>query len=502
MSIRLRLTLWYSSLLTVALAAFSILVYSFVQNNTMSELRNQLLRTADNTKVQLTHDVDLRGSIPREFDVNSIYIQLVSYTQYVKGEVNSKTQNMLAGPTRDEITFSFPEQTSVEMEGRFVTIKINNAPILIYEKPVFFQDTVVGLVQVGTFTGREEQLFTQLRTILWFSGIAGIITAFFLGMFLSRKALSPINRVTVAAERIQTGSELGLRIPREKPNDEIGRLTDTLNEMLSGVERAYKNLEESNTAQRRFVSDASHELRTPLTTIRGNVDLLEKIWLIDDKRSNRLEVDEDQAAIEKNILSVMERQQMSLESIRDIADEARRMSRLVNDLLALARADAGYSIEMENISLRALTEEVARRASFLPRKAEWAVGPLDALDGVEVKGNRDYLLQLLFILIENGFKYTPTGVVRLYAVQSGEFVGLTVADTGIGLRPEEVPHIFERFYRADVSRGETSGTGLGLSIAKWIADIHHAKIEVKTKHGEGTAFTLWLPITTRQLTVT
>jgi two-component system OmpR family sensor kinase len=232
------------------------------------------------------------------------------------------------------------------------------------------------------------------------------------------------------------------------------------------------------------------------------VDLLEKIWLDDDKRSMGSEVESEQDAPEKISLSVFEKQQMSLESIRDIADEARRMSRLVNDLLALARADAGYSINMENLSLRALTEEAARRASFLPRKAEWAVGPFEALDGVEVKGNRDYLLQLLFILIENGFKFTPSGVIRLYAMQSGEFVGLTVADTGIGMNPDEVPHIFGRFYRADVSRGETTGTGLGLSIAKWIADMHHAKIEVRTKQGEGTAFTLWLPITTRQISVT
>jgi two-component system OmpR family sensor kinase len=191
-----------------------------------------------------------------------------------------------------------------------------------------------------------------------------------------------------------------------------------------------------------------------------------------------------------------------LESIRDIADESRRMSSLVNDLLSLARADAGYSIEMENVSLRPLTEEAARRASFLPRKAEWVVGPLEALDGVEVRGNRDYLLQLLFILIENGFKYTPAGVVQLYASQSGEFVGLTVADSGIGISAEEVPHIFERFYRVDVSRGETSGTGLGLSIAKWIADMHHARFEVRSKLGEGTAITLWLPIATKLYSAT
>jgi len=253
--------------------------------------------------------------------------------------------------------------------------------------------------------------------------------------------------------------------------------------MLERLERAYKELEESIAAQRRFVSDASHELRTPLTTIRGNVDFLAKIW-----------GGEGGQAEGAPALTAEEREQLSKEAIHDIADEARRMSRLVNDMLALARADAGYTMPMERLSLRPLAEEAARRAAFLPRKAEWVVGPLDALDGVWVKGNRDYLLQLLFIFIENGFKYTPSGEVRLEAVRSGDKVGLVVADTGIGMSKEEVPHIFDRFYRADESRGKTAGTGLGLSIAKWIADMHHATLEVRTKLGEGSRFIVWLPV--------
>jgi two-component system OmpR family sensor kinase len=491
MSIRLRLTLWYSGLFAVAFVAFGIIAYNVIYHNTMKELRDRLAQVA--ARVEATgrgysNEFNLNSSDPG-FNAAIIGIQLINYTEDRRGNAAGKSNNLV----RSNITFPFPEYNQVQR--RFVSRKVEDASFLIYEQPIKAQDTVIGLLQVGVLTDREMNLFSQLRTILWISGIAGFIAAFWLGIFLSRKALMPINRVTEAAERIQSGSGLDLRIPREKPNDEIGRLTDTLNGMLSGLERAYKNLEDSNTAQRRFVSDASHELRTPLTTIRGNVDLLEKIWL-DDKRGTGAEG--EQNSIGHSDLSVIDKQQMSLESIRDIADEARRMSRLVNDLLALARADVGYSVEMENLSLRALTEEAARRAAFLPRKASWEVGPLDALDQVEVYGNRDYLLQLLFILIENGFKYTPSGAVRLYATQSADFVGLTVADTGIGLSAEEIPHIFERFYRADVSRGETPGTGLGLSIAKWITDMHHGKIEVRTQQGEGTAFTLWLPITARQ----
>ncbi|BBI32231.1 sensor histidine kinase [Cohnella abietis] len=493
MSIRLRLTLWYSGLFAVAFVFFGIIVYNVIYHNTMNDLERRITQVA--TKVQATRtgfsQFNLNSSAPG-FNASIIGIQLTTYTKDPTGIVSGKSNNLVNW----NITFPYPDYQHVH--ERFVSQDVEGATFFIYEIPVVddSRNGVIGLLQVGVSIYNEMNLFNQLRTILWISGIGGLIAAFGLGMFLSRKALMPINRVTEAAERIQSGSGLGLRIPREKPNDEIGRLTDTLNGMLSGMERAYKNLEDSNAAQRRFVSDASHELRTPLTTIRGNVDLLEKIWL-NDKRLNPDHVEEDQEKQERGALSAVDIQQMSLESIRDIADEARRMSGLVNDLLSLARADAGYSMEMESLSLRALVEEASRRASFLPRKSEWVVGPIDALDGVEVRGNRDYLLQLLFILIENGFKYTPSGFVRLYAVQSAEYVGLTVADTGIGISAEEVPHIFERFYRVDVSRGETSGTGLGLSIAKWIADMHQAKLEVTTQLGEGTAFTLWLPIIKR-----
>jgi len=492
MSIRLRLTLWYSGLLAIALVAFGLIIYNIIYHNTISGMRTRLVQVA--TKVEasgsgFTREYNLNSSAPG-FDASVIGIQLVDYTPQKSGIVAGKSTNIM----RSNMTFPFPDQEHVNRG--FVKKEVDGFPFYIYEQPIVIKgtSTVIGLLQVGVLAGSEFALLHQLRSILWFAGAAGLIAAFLLGMFLSRKALMPINRVTEAAERIQSGSELSLRIPREKPNDEIGRLTDTLNAMLSGVERAYKNLEDSNAAQRRFVSDASHELRTPLTTIRGNVDLLEKIWSSEEAEQPGSEGTDTLSAPSASALSETEKRGMSLESIRDIADEARRMSGLVNHLLSLARADAGYVMEMSDVELRPLAEEAARRAAFLPRKAEWAVGPLEALDGVRVRGNRDYLLQLLFILIENGFKYTPSGVVRLYATRRDNAVGLSVADTGIGIAEDEVPHIFERFYRVDVSRGETSGTGLGLSIAKWIADMHHARIEVRTRLSEGTVFTVWLPV--------
>jgi signal transduction histidine kinase len=269
--------------------------------------------------------------------------------------------------------------------------------------------------------------------------------------------------------------------------DEIGRLTDTINGMLTRIQGMYSELDDAYSAQRRFVSDASHELRTPLTTIRGNVDLLEKVW-----KSTALEAGKESGT---GIRVIQDGNvELSLEAMHDIASEAERMSRLVNDMLSLARADAGFTMSKEPVEMKPLVEEVIRRAQFLPRSAEWVAGDLTVLDDVHVQGNKDYLQQLLFILIENAFKYTEEGRVELDALHAGGQVGIRVSDTGIGMDKDEIPYIFERFYRADPSRGKKSGTGLGLSIAKWIIDAHGGSIEVKTQKEKGTTFIVWLPV--------
>lgn len=484
MSIRLRLTLWYSSLFAVSFIVIGIIIYNFIHHSTMLQMEKKLTQTAvqvKETEVKYGNEISYNLN-PLGFDASMTAIQLIAYHQGKIGNVAGKSRNMYPS----NLTFAYPPQD--QAKERYALQDVVGIPFYVFDLP--FTNSageVIGLLQVGLYANSEVNLLSQLRLILLISGMIGVLAAFVFGLFLSRKALRPINSVTRAAEQIQGGLELGLRIPRENTNDEIGRLTDTLNGMLSRLERAYQNLEASNQAQRRFVSDASHELRTPLTTIRGNIDLLEKMWTDDAPEMGRAFDDGVKMGDE-------EKKQFALESIRDIADEARRMSRLVNDLLSLARADAGYVVDLVPLQLLPLAEEAVRRASFLPRSAEWVSGPLEALEHVRVLGNRDYLLQLLFIFIENGFKYTPEGEVRLFAAVTDHEVGLTVADTGIGLGAEEIPHLFERFYRADESRGRTAGTGLGLSIAKWIADLHHARIEVRSAVGRGTAFTIWLPI--------
>lgn len=490
MSIRLRLTLWYSGLLAATMIVFGVCIYLFVNWNTYAEIKDQLKMTNSKIFIQRTvnflDELDLNVVGDRSIEQKDMYIQLVNYKE--KNAIKQNFQLIELG----FVTLPYSESSKKPKEGFVkVQVEVNDKKydMLTYQRPVTLEDgTLVGLLQIGVFSIYEERFLGGLRTILIFSSLVVVFIAFTVGLFIARQALRPIERVIRATEQIEKGSDLSVRIPAFGPKDEIGRLVSTLNIMLSRLEMAYNELDEAYKAQRRFVSDASHELRTPLTTIRGNIDLLERMWAkvketnLNNDSGEWLPLDSD-------------RWDLSKEAMSDISAEAKRMSTLVNDLLALARADAGYMMEKTPLELLPLTEEVVRRAQLLPRNAEWRVGDLSALDGIRVYGNPNYLQQLLFIFIENAFKYTPQGYIELSAIRKEQQIGFVIQDTGIGMNPEEIPHIFERFYRADESRGVTVGTGLGLSIAKWIIDEHQGSVEVTTREGNGTKFTIWLPVT-------
>jgi signal transduction histidine kinase len=226
------------------------------------------------------------------------------------------------------------------------------------------------------------------------------------------------------------------------------------------------------------VADVSHELRTPLTTVRGNIDLLRRMGGAD------------------------------LASLNAIQDEADRMVRLVGDLLMLARADAGrLPIAHEIVEIDAVLVEVAQQARLLGGDRLYIdveCPPLDYGEPLTVLGDIDRLKQLLLNLSDNAIKHTPDGGrVSLCLAQSDGWVRLTVADTGTGIPPEDLPHIFDRFYRAEKSRWRKPatnqdspgiGAGLGLSIARWIAEAHNGRIEVQSELGKGSAFHVWLPL--------
>ncbi|SDC01920.1 Signal transduction histidine kinase [Paenibacillus sp. UNCCL117] len=494
MSIRLRLTLWYTGILTATLFVLALGLYFYMNYIIFTGLRPDLKEEANYVlpRIKALPTVSSQGfgfnfelSGRNSIRSSKLLIQVVNLQDGRKFRSDELIDAGLEFPGVNDKKVACV--LAGDSDCLYEKVRIKGYDFLLYNAPVYastffgVQDQPIGMMQAAFFIGHYEQLFGKLRLVLTVTMLLGIVLAASIGWFLARKALRPIEQVIAATNQIEKGADLQRRIEYKGPGDEIGVLTETINGMLGRLQGAYREMEEAYAAQRRFVSDASHELRTPLTTIRGNVELLEKMW----KQTQR----------QQEEARTMPAIELSLEAMRDISDEAERMSRLVNDLLALARADAGFQMTRQQLELKPLLEDVARKASMLPRTSTWTVGDLSDAEGTFIYGNPDYMQQLLFIFIENAFKYTEKGSVRLETRRHDGQIGICIQDTGIGMDKDEVPHIFDRFYRADISRGQKTGIGLGLSIAKWIIDEHEGSIEVTTRKGEGTAFVIWFPIT-------
>jgi signal transduction histidine kinase len=280
------------------------------------------------------------------------------------------------------------------------------------------------------------------------------------GWFLASKAMQPVDSMTREAQRIGEAADFSRRIPEPRRRDEIGRLAGTFNEMLGRLGRAF-------TVQRQFLADASHELRTPLTAIRANVDIL--LSGADDDPVQRREM------------------------LGAIAQESDRMGRLVDDLLALARSDAGQEPARERLSFDVLLLDVYHQQRRLAGDVRLTIAEFEP---VELEGDPDRLKQLLLNLIDNARRHTePRGSVTLNLRRQGDWAVLEVCDTGSGIDAAHLPHIFERFYRADTSRSRGGGgAGLGLAISREIVEAHGGTIDVQSRVGAGSTFTVKLPL--------
>ena len=301
------------------------------------------------------------------------------------------------------------------------------------------------------------------------------------GWFISRSVLARVKRITKTARSISTSRDFSQRVPEKSlPDwDELTSLASTFNEMLASLEQAYQR-------QQRFVADASHELRAPITSIRCNLDLL--------ARATDLPPEE------------------ARDALTDARAEADRMGRLVNDLLTLARSDEatqqirvnGYKKQngqTPEVDLDSLLLEVFRQyrpASDEENGERRQQGPrlmLQDITPVKVYGDADQLKQVLVALVDNALKYTPyERSVTLSLTIDEHYAAVKVSDTGIGIHPDDLPHIFERFYRADRARSrDRGGSGLGLTIVQSIVQEHQGSIEVESTPGRGSTFTLKLP---------
>lgn len=475
MSIRLRLTLLYSVILGVALVAFAIFVYALLQRNLTIQMDGTLRTNANSTarfyggrlddpdrdsgrELAARLTVFRNGTTPSPS--SGAFVQVVDPS----GAVLVRSLNLVSADV------ALPAPDGSVRGPRLETVKVGDEQLRLIIQPTLFQpparpDVNSGFVEVALPLTEIQNALDHLRNILALGVAGALLLAGVAGWLLSTTALRPIARLTEAAHEIGEAQDFGRRVAYEGPHDEVGRLAGTFNGMLSRLEAAYARIQRALEAQRRFVADASHELRTPLTTIRGNVELL----ALDDEGESG------------------ERR----EALEDIASEAERMSRLVTDLLVLARADAGLRIQRDPVKLRPLVEEVSRQVRRTSGTVQLQV---EEIPDVVVSGSADHLRQLLLILLDNARKYSPPeGVIRLRAERSHGWVRLSVSDEGPGIPKAEQERIFDRFYRLDLSRhGE--GSGLGLAIARWIATEHDGRLTVESEPGAGSTFTLALPV--------
>ncbi len=461
MSLRFRLTVWFTAILAVALVLFAFLVYALLYRELYTDVDASVQSKAHDAALSVRYEKGVltaptRIRVPEsQFRAPTLYTEIrnIDGVAIWRSDTLQGSDLPLSSESLATARGGDPVLETVIQAGQ--SVRLYTAPILV-------NGNLVGYVQVGRNLADIDVALQQLRLWLLVSIAFALAAAGGGGWLLSQAALRPIDQVGNAARAIGLAQRLDRRLPTPKTADEISRLVTTFNEMLDRLEAAF-------IAQQRFVADASHELRTPLTTIQGNVEFL----------------------LREPAMPVGDR----IEALGDVADEAARMARLVNGLLALARADAGRHLDRSMTELRPIVESCYHQALALARPTnisiELVVNRLEP--GARVLADPDRLCELLTILLENAIKYNrQNGLVRLVATTEGRSHRVVVTDTGRGIAPEDLPHVFERFYRSPAARSE-DGTGLGLAIARWIASEHNARIAVESVPDVGSTFTVTLP---------
>ena len=452
MTLRVRFALWAALLLLVVLVAFGAFVY---------------LRTKQGLEAAI--DDSLRLSA----------LQAIATVNLEDGQVDLGDSLAEAGPTADlqergltlrlldpsgQVLQAFgpfrnlpldPHRLASALAGQSgfatVTDPVGGDRIRIYAVPITENGQTRGLVQVAQSLGPVRDTLDRLLSALLLGGPLLILAAGTGGYFLAARALAPIDHITRTARRI-SAEDLSARINLPAMNDEVGRLAATFDEMLARLDDSFRR-------ERQFTADASHELRTPLAAMQA-------------------------------ILSVMREKRRTPEdyevALSDLSEETDRLRRLMEDLLQAARGEARYIAVREAVDLSALLRDVTDALRPLAEAKGLAL-TCQVADGLTLRGDSDALIRLFVNLLDNAVKYTEQGGIEVTAGIDQDKIRVRVADSGIGIASEHLPHVFDRFYRVDRSRS-SPGAGLGLAIALQIARAHGGTIGVDSTPGVGTTF--------------
>jgi heavy metal sensor kinase len=448
------LTLWYSVALAAVLFLFGLALYGIISYLLIRQVDLGLQTAAKSIEnVSSVTAIQQKRWLDVPLDENLSAASIVGQVWAPDGSLVSQSESLQG--------YDQPLDAGALINREYSTrsIWVDRWHWRVYTAELnTFDGERLGYLQLAASLRFVDNVQGTLLIVLLGGGVLAVALAAMIGWFSASRALKPINTITRTALQISRADDLSRRVPVKDPNDELGRMSIAFNETLERLDKQFM-------AQRRFLADVSHELRTPLTAIRGNVDLLQRMGSADP------------------------------DSLRDIRSETERMTRLVGDLLVLAQADSGsLPLEKKPLELDGLLLEVCRETQVLAANVHLTVGDIDQ---ARVVGDMDRLKQVILNLVTNALKYTPAGGrVTLGLARVNRWARLTVSDNGIGIPADELPKIFDRFYRVDKARSRAmGGAGLGLSIAQRIAQMHGGRIEAASDGlDKGTTFSLWLPL--------
>lgn len=478
-NVRTRLTAWYVFLLAAMLIGFSVLVYVSMERSLYSDLDAALQTRTE--QIEATIDVGpdgltiangsadhprISGRTHLSSTSTNIPFIILDMAGHIRATSGDSSKVLPAGP----------DVIGPALHGDSVigTLRASEKEAIRFLcVPLEMRGEQVGVVVVGRSLFTLESTLTRLRLILGSLILGALVLAGITGYLMAWRALAPIDAITRTARKI-TAKDLSLRLDLQNVDDEVGRLARTFNEMLGRLDDQFQK-------ERQFTADVSHELRTPLTVIRSAADI---------------------ALRDPN--PTMEKCRAALLNVRD---EASRLSHIIDDLLFFARADfRQMKLNVAPVDLSTLLGDVfdygVRLASLKEIDIECA--PATArLQTYIVNGDRVQLMRMFRNIVDNAVKYTPHGGrIKIEMKVEDDSIHVMISDTGPGIPEEELPRIFDRFYRVDSSRSRaasingmdmTSGIGLGLAIAKTIAELHGGSIAARSRLGEGSTFEVILP---------
>lgn len=457
-SVRVRLTLWYAGVLALSLIAFALVIY-YAAGNIFHERQDESLRSTAQTVASAY--VEELGETHSQITAGALVLAEIIFPNRYVLLTDNTGKPIASSANLSGSTIAIPASVLAEARARgFGHATISGLRVAVVPLSA---DQTLGYAAVAEPLSVVEVGLRELRRDLFAGVLLVLLLASAGGYFLARKSLAPIASMNSQTQRI-SAENLSARLDVTNSRDELGRLATTINALLARLENSFQQ-------QQRFIADASHELRTPLAVLRGETEVA---------LGKRRSVDEYQ-------------QSLSL-----IQDEAERLSHLVEDLFILAGQpiDMRMALSQERVSLNDAIRDCGRAARVLATRKGVQLKLQDDFPSLAVNGDEELIKRMLLNLLDNAVKYTPEGgeISLALARQNGN-AEIVVRDTGIGIPETDQSRVFDRFFRVDKARARAlGGAGLGLSIAQWIVEVHGGEIGVASAPGEGSTFTVRLPL--------